>query len=129
MARAWQRFKNKLIQYIKICFYLVSPSYKGKKIFLMKESDFAITDLSQSRTINQIEVSEVKEALKKGCPFNFNLLRQNNCLNSTFNGIALTIDMINENPDKVRLYVLRSFGESFYHSITDALLEFGYKCV
>ena len=40
-----------------------------------------------------------------------------------------TIDMINENPDKVRLYVLRSFGESFYHSITDALLEFGYKCV
>ena len=35
---------------IKICFYLVSPSYKGKKIFLMKESDFAITD-SQS-TLN-----------------------------------------------------------------------------
>ena len=96
---------------------------------VFKESDFAITDLSHSRTIIQIEGSEVKEALKKGCPFNFNLLRQNNCLNSTFNGIALTIDMINENPDKVRLYVLRSFGESFYHSITDALLEFGYKCV
>ncbi len=35
---------------IKICFYLVSPSYKGKKIFLIKDSDFAITD-SQS-TLN-----------------------------------------------------------------------------
>ncbi len=96
---------------------------------IFKESDFAVTDLSHSKTIIQIEGSNVKEALKKGCPFNFNTLNKNNCVNSTFNGLALTIDMINENPDKVRLYVLRSFGESFYHSITDALLEFGYKCV
>ena len=97
--------------------------------YTFRETDFAITDLSHSKTIIQIEGADIKEALKKGCPFNFNLLHKNNCLNSTFNGIALTIDMINENPDKVRLYVLRSFGESFYHSITDALLEFGYKCV
>ena len=32
-----------------------------------------------------------------------------------------------DNPDKIDLYVLRSFGESFFHSITDACLEFGYK--
>ena len=31
-----------------------------------------------------------------------------------------------ENPNKIRLFTLRSFGESFYHSITDSSLEYGY---
>ena len=65
--------------------------------------------------------------LKKGCPFNFNTLEKNNSINSTYNGIAITVDMLDDNPDKVRLFALRSFGESLYHSITDASLEFGYK--
>ena len=92
-----------------------------------KESDFAVTDLSHSRAIIEIEGQEIKEVLKKGCPFNFNILKKNNSINSTYNGITLTIDMLNENPDTVRLFVLRSFGESLYHSITDASLEYGYK--
>ena len=41
--------------------------------------------------------------------------------------MSVTIDMLDDNPDKVRIFHLRSFGESFYHSITDACLEFGYK--
>ena len=94
-----------------------------------QDSDFAVTDLSHSRAIIQIEGQEVKEVLKKGCPFNFNTLEKNNSINSTFNGIAFTVDMMNENPDKARLFTLRSFGESFYHSITDASLEFGFKSV
>ena len=92
-----------------------------------KETDFAITDLSHSKTIIEIEGQEVKEVLKKGCPFNFNILEKNKSINSTYNGIAFTVDMIDDNPDKVRLFALRSFGESLYHSITDASLEFGYK--
>ena len=92
-----------------------------------KETDFAITDLSHSRAIIEIEGKEVKEVLKKGCPFNFNNLEKNNSINSNYNGIAFTVDMLNNNPDKVRLFTLRSFGESLYHSITDASLEFGYK--
>ena len=92
-----------------------------------KETDFAITDLSHSKAIIEIEGQEVKEVLKKGCPFNFNILEKNKAINSTYNGIAFTVDMIDDNPDKVRLFALRSFGESFYHSITDASLEFGYK--
>ena len=36
-----------------------------------QETDFAITDLSHSRAIIEIEGKEVKEVLKKGCPFNF----------------------------------------------------------
>ena len=92
-----------------------------------KDTDFAITDLSHSRAIIEIEGQETMEVLKKGCPFNFNLLEKNNSINSTFNGIAFTVDKLNENPDKVRLFALRSFGESFYHSITDASLEFGFK--
>tara|TARA_Y100001970_G_scaffold274145_1_gene373438 strand:- start:2310 stop:2897 length:588 start_codon:yes stop_codon:yes gene_type:complete len=93
------------------------------------ETDFAVTDLSHSRAIIEIEGQEVKEVLKKGCPFNFNSLEKNNSINSTYNGIAFTVDMMNENPDKVRLFALRSFGESLYHSITDASLEFGFKCL
>ena len=92
-----------------------------------KETDFAITDLSHSKAIIEIKGQEVKEVLKKGCPFNFNTLEKNKSINSTYNGIAFTVDMIDDNPDKVRLFALRSFGESLYHSITDASLEFGYK--
>ena len=92
-------------------------------------TDFAITDISHSRAIIQIEGNNTKEILKKGCPFNFNELKKDTCLNSTYNGMSVTIDMLDENPDKVRMFTLRSFGESFYQSITDACLEFGYKGV
>ena len=94
-----------------------------------KDSDFAVTDLSHSRAIIEIEGQDVKEVLKKGCPFNFDSLEKNKSINSTYNGIALTIDMLNDNPNKIRLFALRSFGESLYHSITDASLEYGFKSV
>ena len=94
-----------------------------------KETDFAVTDLSHSRAVIEIEGQKVKEILKKGCPFNFDILKENNSINSTYNGIAFTVDMIGENPNKVRLFALRSFGESLYHSITDASLEFGFQSV
>ena len=92
-----------------------------------KETDFAVTDLSHSRAIIEIEGRETIEVLKKGCPFNFNILEKNNSINSTYNGIAFIVDKIDDNPNKVRLFVLRSFGESLYLSITDASLEFGFK--
>ena len=92
-----------------------------------KDTDFAVTDLSHSRAIIEIEGKETIEVLKKGCPFNFNKLEKNNSINSTYNGITITVDKLNDNPNKVRLFALRSFGESFYHSITDASLEFGFK--
>ena len=94
-----------------------------------KETDFAITDLSHSRAIIEVEGHVVKEVLKKGCPYNFNILEKNNSINSTYNGIAFTVDMIDDNPGKIRLFALRSFGESLYHSITDSSLEFGYKAI
>ena len=94
-----------------------------------KDTDFEVTDLSHSRAIIEIEGQDVKEVLKKGCPFNFDSLEKNKSINSTYNGIALTIDMLDDNPNKVRLFALRSFGESLYHSITDASLEYGFKSV
>ena len=93
------------------------------------ETDFAVTDLSHSRAIIEIVGQDVKEVLKKGCPFNFNILEKNNSINSTYNGIAITIDMIDIYPYTTRLFTLRSFGESLYHSITDASLEFGFKAI
>ena len=91
------------------------------------ESDFAITELSHSRAIIELEGKNSKEVLKKGCPFNFNELKKDNCVNSVFNGITITIDVIDDDTNKIRLFALRSFGQSLYHSITDACLEFGYK--
>jgi len=96
---------------------------------LFKSTDFAVTDLSHSRAIIEIEGEHSKEILKKGCPFNFNVLEKNNSINSVYNGIAFTVDLLDNNPDKVRLFTLRSFGESLYHSITDASLEFGFKAI
>ena len=92
-----------------------------------KETDFAVTDLSHSRAIIELEGQYVIEVLKKGCPFNFNIIGKNNSINSIYNGIAFTVDVIENSSNKIRLFTLRSFGESFYHSITDACLEFGYR--
>ena len=116
----WNGPKNwLLVSTKKDLFKIISQNFK--------ETDFAVTDLSHSRAIIQIEGNEVKEILKKGCPFNFNTLEKNNSINSSYNGIAFTVDMLDDNPEKVRLFTLRSFGESLYHSVTDASLEFGFK--
>ena len=91
-----------------------------------EEKDFAVTDISHSKSIIELEGDDAKEVLKKGCPFNFNEFYEDNCLSSTFNGMSIIVDMINDNPDTFRIFALRSFGESLYHSITDSSLEFGY---
>ena len=98
-------------------------------IKVFKETDFAVTDLSHSRAIIEMEGQDAKEVLKKGCPFNFDILKKNNSINSTFNGIAFTVDMIEDNPSKIRVFALRSFGESMYHSLLDSSLEFGYRAI
>jgi len=91
-----------------------------------KETDFAITDISHSRAAIQIQGSHAKELLKKGSPINFNDFEVNRCAGTVFHGITVVIDSISNDPDTFNLLVLRSFGESFYHHITDAALEFGY---
>jgi len=88
--------------------------------------NFAVTDISQSRAVIQIKGLQAKEILKKGCPLNFNEFEKNNCAGSVFHGINIVVDFIDNDPDTFNLLTLRSFGESFYHHITDAALEFGY---
>ena len=88
--------------------------------------DFAVTDISHSRTVIQIKGLQSKEILKKGCPINFNEFEKNNCASTVFHGITIVVDFVDNNPDTFNLLTLRSFGESFYHHITDAALEFGY---
>ena len=92
----------------------------------LEEKDFAVTDISHSKSIIELEGDDAKEVLKKGCPFNFNEFHKNNCLNSTYNGMSIIVDMTSNNPDTFRIFALRSFGESLYHSIRDASLEFVY---
>jgi len=88
--------------------------------------NFAITDISHSRAVIQIKGLQAKEILKKGCPLNFNEFENNNCAGTVFHGINIVVDFVGKNPDTFNLLTLRSFGESFYHHITDAALEFGY---
>ena len=92
----------------------------------LSEIDFAITDISHSRTIIELEGDLVDEVLKKGCPLDINSFKIGDCANSVYNGITVTVDFISEDPKKIRIFGLRSFGESLYHSITDACLEFGF---
>ena len=91
------------------------------------DKNFAVTDLSHSRAIIELKGSNSKEVLKKGCPINLNEFKVNNCANSVFHGITITIDMVSNDPETFRIFALRSFGESLYHSITDACLEDGFK--
>ena len=88
--------------------------------------NFGITNISHSRAVIQIKGIQAKEILKKGCPLNFNEFEKNNCAGSVFHGINIVVDFVDNNPDTFSLLTLRSFGESFYHHITDAALEFGY---
>ena len=90
------------------------------------EENFAVTDISHSRAVIQIQGTKARELLKKGCPLNINDFRKNSCAGSVYHGITIVVDCIENEPDIFNLFVLRSFGESFYHHITDAALEFGY---
>jgi len=92
-------------------------------------SDFAVTDISHSRSIIELQGSNAKEVIKKGSPFDIEKLEENNCTNTVFNGITITIDNIDNSTNKIRIISLRSFGESLYHSVTDACLEFGYEAI
>jgi sarcosine oxidase subunit gamma len=60
---------------------------------------------------------------------NADVFKEGNCANTTYNGINVLIDFVSSNPISMRIFALRSFGGSFYHSITDAALEFGYEGV
>ena len=105
-------------------------SRKENIVKIIKEKcdneNFAITDISNSRAVIQIKGIQAKEVLKKGCPLNFNEFEMNNCAGTVFHGINIVVDFVGKNPDTFNLLTLRSFGESFYHHITDAALEFGY---
>jgi len=105
-------------------------SRKENIVEIIKEKcdtkNFAITDISHSRAVIQIKGIQAKEVLKKGCPLNFNEFENNNCAGTVFHGINIVVDFVGKNPDTFNLLTLRSFGESFYHHITDAALEFGY---
>ena len=105
-------------------------SRKENIVEIIKEKcnndNFAITDISHSRAVIQIKGLQAKEILKKGCPLNLNEFENNNCTGTVFHGINIVVDYVDNNPDVFNLLTLRSFGESFYHHITDAALEFGY---
>jgi len=88
--------------------------------------NFAITDISHARAIIKITGPQAKEVLKKGCPINFNEFKKNNCASSVFHGISIVVDCLDVEIQTFNIIVLRSFGESLYHHITDASLEFGY---
>ena len=93
------------------------------------DNDFAITDLSHSRATVEIKGAHTLDVIKKGSPLNVNenVFKEGNCANTTYTGINILIDFISNDPKTIHLYALRSFGGSFYHSITDAALEFGYE--
>ena len=93
------------------------------------ESLFAITDLSHSRSIIELEGEMIYEVLKKGSPLDVGKLKAGDCANTVFNGITITVDFLSNDPNILRIFGLRSFGESLHHSITDACLEFGYKSI
>ena len=111
--------------------WLITSDQKNiKNLFKnFNEKDFAITDLSHSRSIIELEGNLITDVIKKGCPLNLNEIKINDCSNSIYNGINLTLDFLSNEPKRIRVFTLRSFGASLYHSITDASLEFGYKSI
>tara|TARA_B100000073_G_scaffold342731_1_gene346302 strand:+ start:144 stop:722 length:579 start_codon:yes stop_codon:yes gene_type:complete len=109
--------------------YVFSTKDISESLKIFKDVNFAITNLSHSRSIIDLEGSMVYEVLKKGTPLDVGKLKTGDCANTVFNGITVTLDFVSDNPQIIRILALRSFGESLYHSITDACLEFGYESI
>jgi len=107
--------------------YVYSTKNISDDLKIFNEQNFAVTNLSQSRSIIELEGNMVYEVLKKGSPLDINKFKSGECANTVYNGITITLDFISNNPNIIRIFGLRSFGESLYHSVTDACLEFGYK--
>ena len=100
----------------------------SKKITdVCSEIDFAITNLSHSRAIVQLQGERALDVIKKGSPLNLNNFKKNDCRTSVYHGITFTIDMVEDTQIILNLMANRSFSESFYHAITDSALEYGYK--
>ena len=47
-------------------------------------------------------------------------MKEGSCANSVYNGITVVIDF-SSNPTKIRIFGLRSFGESYIHCLTPFL--------
>jgi sarcosine oxidase subunit gamma len=112
-----------------ICLVVSSDkNIKSKIVNSVNEEDFATTDISHSRAGIEISGKHAIDILKKGSPLNLNSseFKKINCANSSYNGISFTVDFVDDVNSTFRLFCLRSFGGSFYHSITDAALEYGY---
>ena len=109
--------------------YIFSSKDISEDLNNLKKTDFAITDLSHSRSIIELEGEMIYEVLKKGSPLDVGKLRAGSCANTVYNGITITLDFISNEPNIIRIFGLRSFGDSLYHSITDSCLEFGYKSI
>jgi len=90
------------------------------------DENFAITDISHSRVVIKLKGLQSTEVLKKGSPINFSKFEKNNCAGTIFHGINIIVDLTDNDPETYNILTLRSFGESLYHHITDAALEFGY---
>ena len=105
----------------------IGMTYKTPTIFL----DGLMFETPWMKVANPIEISGKNsiDVLKKGTSLNLNPTEfmKNNSANSSYSGISFIVDFISDSPLTFRLFCLRSFGGSFYHSITDAALEYGYS--
>ena len=111
-----------------ICMVVSTDIDIKEKLSSINSDDFAVTDLSHSRAGIEISGLHAIDVLKKGTPLNLNNseFTKDNCANSSYNGISFMLDFIDDQPLTFRLFCLRSFGGSFYHSITDSALEYGF---
>ena len=103
---------------------------KGESIGIIGESGcgksvtaMSILKLLQNNAIVNGEICYVDD----NRIIDINKLKSGNCANTVYNGITITLDFVSNKPNVIRIFGLRSFGESLYHSITDGCLEFGYK--
>ena len=81
-----------------------------------------------SERLDRLANDKGNEEGKNG-PGSSNNFGKNNCANSVYHGITISLDMVNDNPLTLNIMALRSFAGSFHHAITDASLGFGFKAI
>ena len=88
--------------------YIFSNKNITEDLKIFNEANFAVTNLSNSRSVIELEGDLILEVLKKGTPLDVEKLKEGDCANTIYNGITITIDVISNKPKIIRIFGLKA---------------------
>jgi sarcosine oxidase subunit gamma len=89
---------------------------------------FAVTDLSQARTVLRIAGHKARDVLAKGCALDLHpgIFPVGSCAATSVSGLSATLIIVDDTPT-YDLYVPRTYGQYAWEWLCEAAAEYGYS--